>query len=128
VGDLARGQQVFVKHDCIQCHLVLGETDIAVTREREPPIILGADSAMVKTYAQLVTSIINPSHRVPYSRNWQTSDKDGNSIMRNYNDVMTVSELIDVVAYLQTHYKVTPMHIPKYEDYQKLREDAAKTR
>lgn len=36
-------------------------------------------------------------------------------MMADYNDWMTVSQLIDLVAFLQSHYQVVP---PDYEYYQ----------
>jgi hypothetical protein len=33
---------------------------------------------------------------------------DGRSRMTVYNDVMTVQQLIDLVAFLQSHYQVVP--------------------
>jgi L-cysteine S-thiosulfotransferase len=54
----------------------------------------------------LLTSVVNPSHRI--SRNLDQSQvrKNGESTMRNYNEVMTVSELIDVVTFLETKYEL----------------------
>jgi mono/diheme cytochrome c family protein len=107
-GDPVIGKQVFVKHNCLSCHSVAGLSDDNVEREWSPPIVLGSNSSIVMTYAQLVTGIINPSHRLSRGESWSNSDENGDSIMRNYNDVLTVSELVDVVTYLQPHYKVAP--------------------
>ena len=48
----------------------------------------------MQTYADLVTSIINPSHRIAkgYSKSEVMDGKQ--SKMYNYNDVMRVSELV----------------------------------
>lgn len=126
-GDLELGKQVFVANSCLSCHSIDGLKDDSIERERNPPIVLGANSAVVKTYAQLLTSIINPSHRISRSVPWPTSNENGESIMRNYNDVLTVSELIDLVAYLQAHYKVTPIHLTSYSNYEELRKELLKT-
>ena len=125
-GDSERGKQVFVNNSCLSCHSVDGLNDDNVAREHMPPIKLGASSAVVKTYAQLVTSIINPSHRISKGAYWATSDENGESIMRNYNDVLTVSDLINVVAYLQPHYKVSPLRITPYRSYPALPEEPLK--
>jgi sulfur-oxidizing protein SoxX len=126
-GDPENGKLVFLNNNCLSCHSIDGVSDVAITREREPAIVLGTSSAVVTTYAQLVTSIINPSHRISRASDWQTSDPMGHSLMRNYNDILTVSELIDLVAYLQPHYKVKPLHIPTFSDYEKLLKDKLET-
>ncbi len=119
-GDQAIGKQVFIKHNCISCHSVSDIDDSDVQREREPAITLGSNSAIVTTYAELVTSIINPSHRISRGAQWGTSDKSGESVMHNYNEVLTVDELINLVAYLQPHYKVTPFPYTPYGTYEIL--------
>lgn len=125
-GDFETGKQVFIKNSCLSCHSVEDLNDDAIERERTPPIMLGSNSAIVKTYAQLVTSIINPSHRISRAAHWATSDENGESVMHNYNDVLTVSDLIDVVAYLQPHYKVTPLRVTPYPNYQIMPEELLK--
>lgn len=37
--------------------------------------------------------------------------------MRNYNDVMTISELVDLVAFLETHYELNPYLRTEYRMY-----------
>ena len=37
--------------------------------------------------------------------------------MANYNDVMTIGELIDVVAFLQSRYKLKPYEPSDYDMY-----------
>jgi len=126
-GDPEAGKLVFLKHHCLDCHNVAGLQDQNVEREHEPPIELGSNSAIVKTYAELVTSIINPSHRMTRGAQWVTLDKNGDSIMPIYNDVLTVSELIDLVSYIQPYYKVTPWPYTAYPNYQIYQEEAVKT-
>lgn len=116
-GDAEMGKQAFIKHTCLSCHSVEGLADDNIEREWEPPIVIGSNSAIVKTYAELVTSIINPSHRLSRGAQWSNSDENGDSIMPIYNDVLSVTELIDLVAYLQPHYKVTPWSNTAYLTY-----------
>ena len=42
---------------------------------------------------------------------------DGVSRMRNYNDVMTVDELINLVAFLQAQYELTDYDRTYYYPY-----------
>jgi cytochrome c2 len=118
-GDAVRGEIAFKKHKCIACHSVDGFEDDSVERIFEKPVKLGVTSSIVKTYGQLVTSIINPSHKIAGQAIGIKNIKnpDGSSAMRVYNDVMTVSELIDIVTYLQPKYKVKPMRYTQYQQY-----------
>ena len=66
----------------------------------------------VKTYGELVTSIINPSHKLAKGYPLDLVSNDGQSKMPVYNGFMTVQELIDIVIFLQPHYEV---YAPRYE-------------
>jgi sulfur-oxidizing protein SoxX len=125
-GDPEVGKRVFLKYQCLDCHSIADFHDENIERENEPPIELGSNSAIVKTYAELVTSIINPSHRLSRGAQWATLDENGDSVMPIYNDVLTVSELIDVVSYIQPYYKVTPWPYTVYPNYQIYQEEALK--
>ena len=118
-GDPAQGEFVFNKYQCLACHTLEGVEDPSIEKKFEQPVKLGGSSSMVKTYAQLVTSIINPSHRLaPRSVRMESIiNADGTSKMLVNNDVMTVSELIDIVAFLQPKYKVKPMQYTRYNVY-----------
>jgi hypothetical protein len=58
--------------------------------------------------------VINPSHKISRRFSDQQVSKDGESIMRVYNETMTVQQLIDIVAFLQVQYKVA---VPEYTYY-----------
>lgn len=118
-GDVTKGEAVFMKYQCLSCHTLTGFEGESIPSEFAQPIPLGGSSSMVKTYAQLVTSIINPSHKLaPRARDLESLvDKNGNSKMQVFNDVMTVSELIDVVTFLQPKYKVKPLQYTQYGIY-----------
>jgi mono/diheme cytochrome c family protein len=118
-GDVVKGEAAFMKYQCLACHSIDGYSDESVVKQFETPIQLGGTSSMVTTYAQLVTSIINPSHRIANRSigNEEATNDDGSSNMQIYNDVMTVSELTDIVAFLQPKYKVKPMRYTQYQNY-----------
>lgn len=116
-GDLVNGQQVFIKHQCLACHSLQGATDETVGLELDQAVKLGGETTKVTTYAELVTSIINPSHKIARVYRLNSTDESGVSKMRNYNDVMTVTELVDLVTYLQPHYKVKPYEYTSYGRY-----------
>lgn len=107
-GNVDRGREAFVELRCNTCHSV-GSIE-RVAADGSPPIDLrlGGSVSTVKSYEDLVTSIINPSHRVspryPGDPLREISDEAGNSRMTNYNEVMTVQQLVDLVTFLQPQY------------------------
>ena len=78
---------------------------------------LGGKVARIKTYGELVTSIINPSHRLAKAYPSDEIQIEGRSRMLNYNDAMTVSELIDLVAFLQPRYEIREYDMTYYPIY-----------
>jgi hypothetical protein len=105
-GDAAQGKAEFVAFRCYDCHSIV-EVDLPEREESEQTIVaLGGEVSRIKTYGELVTSIINPSHRLAKGFAPEEVAEDGESKMTNYNDAITVSQLIDLVAFLQSHYKL----------------------
>lgn len=118
-GDMEKGYLVFQKYQCQDCHRIAGEKESEDTQYLVAKAIpLGGSSGRIKTYAELVTSIINPSHKLTPRQPATFTSEDGVSLMRVVNDELTVSELIDLVAYLQPKYKVTPYRTSDYRLYQ----------
>ncbi len=117
-GDSDRGELVFMAYDCLACHSLEGYTDQGLSKELSTVVKLGGDVTRVKTYAELLTSVINPSHKIAegYAKK-QVRDDQGESKMRNYNDLMTVSELVDLIAFLQPHYQLVPYERTNYPTY-----------
>ena len=113
-GDIETGKMVFLKYQCLACHTLKGIEDPSVEKHQNIAVILGGDKTQVVTYAQLVTSIINPSHKFskPYSPTLKTAE--GKSKMKVFNDVMTVTELINIVSFLQPNYILIPYKRTKY--------------
>jgi hypothetical protein len=114
-GDEEAGRRAFGSLQCNACHSITGveapaESAIDVT------VTLGGDVSRVKTYGELVTAIINPSHKLAPGYRDEDVSADGESLMASthLNQVMTVQELIDIVAYLQPLYEVRP---PEHNPY-----------
>jgi hypothetical protein len=80
-------------------------------------VVLGGGVTRVKSYGELVTSIINPSHRLARRHPAGKISQEGQSLMTPYNDVMTVTQLIDLVAFLQAQYDVVPRPGYQYRVY-----------
>ncbi len=110
-GNAAAGREAFVYMQCHQCHTVKGE-EFPILPYGDPPYVeLGGDVTRVRTYGELVTSIINPSHKLAQGYAEEVVSENGESNMYIYNDYMTVQELTDLVRFLQPHYKVmTPAY------------------
>ena len=115
-GDADAGRQAFVDLGCNACHEVAGvpiESAEGITHVR-----LGGKTTHLKTHGELVTSIINPSHKIaPQHRG---AVLDGESVMTYLylNQVMTVQELVDLVAFLQPTYEVVAPPPVKWPVYQ----------
>ena len=116
-GEPTMGEQVFVSYMCHECHTVTGTTfpDLEIAAEKR--VKLGGEVSRIQTYGELVTSIINPSHKL--AAGYEVKDvADGeNSKMTNYNDVMSVSDLIHLVAFLQSKYELKPYEPSPYDMY-----------
>jgi hypothetical protein len=117
VGNAEQGRAAFVKFRCFDCHQVQG-VDLPPSEEPNQVIVkLGGEVSREKSYADLVTSIINPSHRLASGYDASLVSQDGKSRMTVYNDVMTVTELIDIVTFLQEHYELRPYEPTPYPEY-----------
>ena len=116
-GDADRGLQAFTDLKCQACHTVEG-LDLQYSGTGPATVTLGGTTTRVKTYGQLVTSIINPSHKLaPGYRPEEVTTDSGESLMTlaHLNEVMTVQQLIDLVAFLQARYEVVPPQVYPYQ-------------
>lgn len=115
-GDPIDGKEAFLYMQCNECHTVQGLELPKVPLADPPFVMLGGDVTRVKTYGDLVTSIINPSHKLAEGYPVEEVSNDGESKMYVYNEYMTVQELIDIVMFLQPYYKVIvpPQAYPQY--------------
>jgi len=117
-GDSAAGKQVFIDHGCYQCH-TLPEVDLP-ERVSNPPITLeiGGKVFRVRNYGELLDAVVNPNHIISakYRMALDTdARKDLESPMPNFNEELTVAELIDLVTFLHEQY--TKMDPPDYQGY-----------
>jgi mono/diheme cytochrome c family protein len=105
-GDPKAGHQVFLDMRCHTCHTVLGGDFPTPTAQPPVPVVLGGERAYVKTDGELVTSIINPSHKIAAGLRPELVQRGDGSRMPTYGELMTVRQMIDVVALLQSRYQV----------------------
>lgn len=114
-GNAEQGKLNYISYGCNACH---SHADVP---QLEPgagtSVVIGGESRRVRTYGELVTSVINPSHRVAHRSSDAVADEAGNSKMATFNDVMTVTELVDLVAFLESSYKLSPYSNTAYPIY-----------
>ena len=97
-GNPAAGRQTYLELKCNTCHTVAGEP-IGAKLPRLPGPQLGKELAL-QSPEQIADSIVAPRHII--------SDKPGpwrkpaHSNMGDYTHIMTVRQLIDLVAYLRS--------------------------
>ncbi len=101
-GDLDRGEVAFRELGCGTCH----EIATPGAKRRDGIVRLGGEVTRIETYGELVTSIIHPSHEI--SRRYPRDEVANGDVskMTNFNDRMTVSQLIDLTAFLQSKYEL----------------------
>ena len=115
-GDPDRGKQAFVDLKCYTCHEVRGVNDLPEPGDTvEAPVLVGGQVARVKTYGDLVTAIIHPSHQLTEDLQGRWEEQSGMSPMPEFNDSMTVRQMTDLVTFLQPSYtKLEPLMDPYY--------------
>jgi len=112
-GDIARGQKAFVDMKCYACHQVEGVTDLpAPTVAPEKVVRLGGEVVRIRTYGDLVTAVIHPTHD-------RTAPLPGpagkDNTMPVFNENMTVGQMLDIVTFLHPRYKkLEPLYEHNY--------------
>ena len=107
-GDEERGAVAFRELGCPKCHDVVGGPEATLAERADVIVELGGEVSRVETYGELVTSIVNPSHELSVRYPREAVSEDGESKMENFNDRMTVAQLIDLTAFLQSRYRLRP--------------------
>lgn len=99
-GDAAAGRQVFVAMECFACHEARGEDfpHDSKTPRGAGPALTGMGSHHPATY--FAESILSPNRVIIVGAGY--TGTDGLSTMPSYAETMTVKQLVDVVAYLQS--------------------------
>jgi sulfur-oxidizing protein SoxX len=105
-GNVEQGKVAFVALGCNSCHAVTGVDLPKPTARPAVPVVLGGEVPEKLSDAYLVTSMIDPSYQLApsYPKNQITTG--GQSRMPHYADKMTVRQLIDVTAFLQSNYAI----------------------
>lgn len=105
-GNVQQGKATFVALGCNSCHEVIGVDLPKPTVQPVVPVVLGGEVPEKLSDAYLVTSMMDPSYQLApaYPKNQITAG--GESRMPHYADRMTVRQLIDVTAFLQSNYEI----------------------
>jgi len=116
-GDVAAGRQAFLDHRCHQCHSIADERLPPLAGADRPILELGGPTTIIRSYADLTTSIINPNHAISERYRDQqlvlnTEIPLESPMPRPNIDTMTVRQLIDIVAFLDFKYQLV------VEDYE----------
>ncbi len=95
-GDPLKGREVFVKLECYSCHTVPGEQFPAPSGDIGPELAAMGPLHDAEYFAE---AIINPNTVIEAGKGYEAAD--GTSKMPSYNDLVTVQEVADLVAYLK---------------------------
>jgi hypothetical protein len=117
-GDEQAGERTFVAMACNDCHSVVGRDELRADATPYMNVALGGPTPRIRTYGQLVTAVINPSHRIAEGYEGEPFVVDGISQMQNYNDALTVTQLVDLVTFLEALYELTPVSGTEYVPYE----------
>lgn len=106
-GNPERGKEAFTELGCTACHYVMGasQTD---SEARPGLIVLGGTVDRKMTDAYLVTHVLDPSNGHTPSVRARIATT-GQPRMPAFADRITVRQLTDIVAFLQSHYQLRPM-------------------
>ena len=101
-GDPSEGRQAFLDLKCTVCHRVTGETDFPEPFGDQGPVLDAALGSRPEGY--VATAIIAPSHSISInvSDEVKTEMSGVLSPMADYSGVMTVRQILDLMAYLET--------------------------
>lgn len=103
-GDVARGRAAFVELQCWVCHQVAGWKGEPLPRptiKPAVPVVLGTETPRYSA-VENINAIIAPSHKIAQTQ-WPERTTSGTlSRMGDYGDVMTVRQLADLAAFLES--------------------------
>jgi hypothetical protein len=105
-GDPEKGKAVFLALRCHTCHRVEGMDFPAPVASPPVPVVLGGEIPQPRTDGELVAAIIDPSHKLAPGYKKESVKGGDLSRMGDFSDALTVRELVDLVAFLQSRYKV----------------------
>jgi hypothetical protein len=110
-----RGREAFVALECHACHRIEGVELVSHPSPSSIRVALGGHTPRIETYGDIITAIVNPSHRLARSyRAVAGRDRPSPMAAEFLNDVMTTQQLVDVAAFLRNEYEYVPPPPPPY--------------
>ena len=95
IGDATAGRETFVELRCHYCHLVPGDAEMpGLVGEARGPEIGSRQTTRSRDWVAM--SIVAPGHEMPPLM------RSPQSPMGDYKNVMTIRQLIDLVAFVQS--------------------------
>lgn len=109
-GSAENGKAAFIALKCTECHTVRGVELPKPTVQPDLVVELGGSVPRLRTVGDLMTSIIHPTQAVSFKMKRPVVGAPVTN-MPELNDTMTVTQLIDLVRFLQPRYSemVPPM-------------------
>jgi hypothetical protein len=114
-GDIEAGKTAFSELKCTQCHSVAGVEFSEI--KSGAGFELGGKVRRIKTYGELVTAVIDPTHDVNpkfTSSRPAYNGENPTTPMPSFNSIMTVKQLSDIVIFLHSRYQEEG---PDFTDY-----------
>jgi len=105
-GDTHRGKAAFVEFRCTECHRAQGAN---LPQPASAAVVLGGSVVHQPSDGYLVTAIINPAYHA--DRYPPGTPVGAAPRMPEFASRMTVQQLTDIVAYLQSRYALSPMQV-----------------
>lgn len=102
-GSAANGKAAFITLKCTECHTVVGVELPPPTIAPDLVVELGGSVSRLRTVGDLLTSIIHPTQGIS-SKGKRPAVGSPVTGMPTLNEVMTVSQMVDLVRFLQPRY------------------------
>ncbi len=99
-GNSFAGEKVFVKMECFSCHKVAGRSFRRVDTGGVGPELGPGHARLPSEY--LAESVLNRHKMIAGNDDRYRGEDKRSSKMGDYSEIMTVRELVDVVAYLKS--------------------------
>ncbi|HEY5611618.1 MAG TPA: hypothetical protein VIL97_10445 [Thermoanaerobaculia bacterium] len=103
-GDVVAGEQAYRDLRCHACHPLYGGDMPAPIADPLVPVYLGGNAIPPPSREALLSAISDPSHRLAPGWPEDLTASGTGSRMGDYTEVMTVRQLVDVTAFLQSRY------------------------
>jgi len=103
-GNVERGKTAFRDLQCYACHSVSGH-DFPHPDVQPPVLVVLGTEGRAPSRQELVNSIINPSHKIYPGFDRKLVQTNNVSRMSDFSEIITVRQLCDLVAFLETLHR-----------------------